>query len=298
MKTFKLERIKRSTCSPPPGFEPRVPVPSQSGSSATAAFDDGLDSRDVFQGIPRCHCYVHPEKKDVIRVFQRAGWIPKNTRSNLRHEPRNGFIGCKNCHLRFDNYDFFIRYHQESDKYFVVNWSDKKALKNLHGKAVALDPEHRIAVLPSLFLAHEERTRSFHLHTQDSDMAPIPLPIQYQDWIVKDQLLDETGRLQQLVPQSKPELGPQRPQPNKRKRRQGDNGGGGAKQSKLKGTQRSSQNRSASHLVLSPPDIDATAKATRQLPSYKSFLVEGMNWGGTAEQNITQYLSEVGVSES
>ncbi|KAE9399544.1 hypothetical protein BT96DRAFT_993876 [Gymnopus androsaceus JB14] len=58
----------------PHGFEPRVPVPSQNASSATAAFDVGLDQRDIFLGILRCvicgnrrtlqRCHVHPKKED------------------------------------------------------------------------------------------------------------------------------------------------------------------------------------------------------------------------------------------
>ncbi|KAE9382652.1 hypothetical protein BT96DRAFT_1027570 [Gymnopus androsaceus JB14] len=239
-KTFKLERIKWSTRSALPGFEPRVPVPSQSGSSTTAAFYDSLYSRDVFRGILRCvicggqnalqHCYVFPETEDELWAeFQRIDWIPKNAKSKPRYEPRNGFIGCENCRPRFDDYHFFIRYHKESDKYFLVNWSQKKSLKRLHGKAIALDPEHRSAVLPSLFLAHEERTRGKYLTIRDNNMAPIPLPIQYQDWIVKDQLVDENGRFQQFVPQSEPTSSssePQRPQ-KKRKRSKGDDGGHG-----------------------------------------------------------------------
>ncbi|KAE9409778.1 hypothetical protein BT96DRAFT_1085653, partial [Gymnopus androsaceus JB14] len=119
--------------------------------STAAAFDDSLESRDIFRGILRCvicgkrsalqHFYVFPETEDEIwAAFQRVGWIPKNTRSKPRHEPRNGFVGCKSCHLRFLEYDFFIRYYEESDKYFLVNWNQKKPWNISTAKQLLLIP--------------------------------------------------------------------------------------------------------------------------------------------------------------
>ena len=155
----------------------------------------------------------------------------------------------------------------------LINYSHNRDLDPFHGKAVGLDINDSHAVFPSLFIIHEMRVRG---HNPFHPTNPtIPETFGWQDWIVSDNLFNETtnafnrdvraiNRYTNVPLQNRPTTG----------RSDGPSGG--------------------HTIVLDNSVIDEILAATRQSASWKACEMEGsISWSGTAEENIQKYISSV-----
>jgi hypothetical protein len=244
-----------------------------------------------------------------VDLFQRA-WIPPTSKS-VQHESRNGILMCATHHLNFDNHRFYIRYWEQVDvslniptdptsyrivililqerKFVLVNHSRKVELEQYHGKAILLDPDNTRVPFHTLFIIHEFRVRGRWPFIADRAISsPIPLA----DWI--------TQRLTQQPDQSVP--------PSLAPSSQGSNGGTLPSVSNPGGSSGSGfasyiTGPSGSQYVLFTNPLSSLAalekevKALRQTPTWKQCVIENTSWEGTGTENITRYLSTVGVED-
>ncbi|EJD54075.1 hypothetical protein AURDEDRAFT_53357 [Auricularia subglabra TFB-10046 SS5] len=264
---------------PPAGFDYDRGLPAQSTQpSDTTAFDTGLNERDSFRGQQRCvvcgsgisldHCHIIPQQ---WRTLKERAYVPKNSKRKAQHEPRDGAIMCKNHHSQFDEYLYFIRFHKETQKYYLINFSGREELAMHHGKAVALDFAHQRAPYPAVFLIHEIRTRGFwpwQEHTVDISANT------YQDWVVRGGYLNEGGHLSPNAPEPAPLPAPY-----------GD--------ASSLGGQSGLGQVSGRKVTLEPPEaIFAQTLAFQQtMPTWRAALLENESWSGTATDNIQKYLA-------
>lgn len=150
------------TNGPPEGFGFEGRSISQT-SATTVAFSTGLDQRDQIDG--RRFCVVCGYADGVI---QRCHIIPRvedltSTVKSVEHDPRNGLSLCPTHHNYFDQYYFFIRFVPSTRRFVFINYSNIQNdwLSPYHGRAIVLDPDHRHAPFPGLFLIHEQRVRGY-----------------------------------------------------------------------------------------------------------------------------------------
>ncbi|KAF8555655.1 hypothetical protein OG21DRAFT_1460685 [Imleria badia] len=208
--------------------------------------------------------------------LRRRYWIPNDAKADPTHESRNSLLMCSNHHKSFDAYVFFIRFFPDFQKYVFINYSDNPDDRQYHGKAIALQPSHRYAPLPSLFIIHEMRVRGFNPF-QPIDPS-LPHDLVWQDWILSDGEFGNTD----TVSSDRSPSGNQSAQP--------------LQQVQLMPTV--SGHTGGRRLALNAGIISEILAATRAVPSWKACQVEGTSWTGTAEENIQKYISDIGVQDS
>ncbi|TBU41806.1 hypothetical protein BD309DRAFT_992117 [Dichomitus squalens] len=120
----------------PPGYG--CPERDSSTVFTSIAFDAGLNERDAFLGV--CRCVVCGHSRNLEH---------KGTNCRCVHEPRNAVCTCTNHHRAFDSHEFIF-----------VNRSKSPGFHRYHGKAVALDVDHRRAPFSSTFIIHEVHVRA------------------------------------------------------------------------------------------------------------------------------------------
>ncbi|KAF8165268.1 hypothetical protein B0H34DRAFT_688539 [Crassisporium funariophilum] len=146
---------------------------NSSTDSATTVFRTGITNGDVFGGVLRCiicgrenrttleNCHLIPKvEKNTWDNLKAKRYLPSWVKS-VEHESRNAVTFCVVHHKLFENYQVFIRYVREYDRYIYINYSDDPYETKYHGKAVGLNSTDRRAPFPTAFLIHEIRTRSF-----------------------------------------------------------------------------------------------------------------------------------------
>lgn len=155
-----------------------------------------------------------------------------------------------------------------------VNYSGRTHLKQFDGKAIALQFDDCYAPFPSLFVIHGMRVHGFHPFVVVPDNPP------WQQWILSDNVFNEahhefirhgSGLSGQLQPRY---------------------------QARTTGT--AAKSDQAGESTLAPLDADIIADilaATHVMPSWRACQMEGMNWSGTAEENIQTYISSIGAQE-
>jgi hypothetical protein len=169
----------------------------------------------------------------------------------------------------------------QARKFVFVNHSNKPSLAQFHGKAVALDVRDHHVPFPSLFIIHEILARGAHPWSPVSPDLPEDPP--WQDWVVREGVLRSDGGL----------------------------GSGWFKRDgyphvndgPLVGSvqlQTTAPNEGAnppvgySPLALDANTINGILAATREMTSWKTCVLEGTDWSGTAEENMKKYLAIVG----
>jgi len=261
--------------------------------SKTSAFNSEIDRRDKFLGERRCvicgssrwpaleRCLIigRAVGREVWPTLYLHKWFPPQAKSHPQHEPRNALIMCKNHHMSFNAYDFFIRFVPGIRKFVFVNYSNHPKFQSFHGKAIALDIRDRYAPFPSLFIIHEMRVRAMHPFQHDA--PAISHDLSWQDWISSGGFFDDTsGSFNRAAP---PDNG-------------NDDGGGPASaQTQLPTTGGGGGSSAGLTLELNSNVIAEILSATRAMPSWKACQVEGTSWTGTAEENIQKYVSSIGV---
>lgn len=123
-------------------FPPQPSERALTGTSATAAFDTGINKRDGLRcvvcgfyangsmvGLEHAHIVPqsdeprvsHHQKHHLIplihsncqwTLLKLISWIPQITKS-VAHDPRNGIMMCATHHALFDHLHFFIRWRPE-----------------------------------------------------------------------------------------------------------------------------------------------------------------------------------------
>jgi len=161
----------------------------------------------------------------------------------------------------------------------LVNYSGIEDLQPYHGKAVALDVDDHHAPYPSVFIIHEMRVRGFH------PFQPIQVDvlddIPWQDWIVSKGVFDhDQGTFRRKGTDNFRVAGSQ-VHGLSMTPITGDDASGGGKRS----------------VALNADVIDKILEATHAMPSWRATEVEGMSWGGTAQQNIDKYVSCIGTED-
>lgn len=257
-------------------------------SSVTAAFEAGINQRDVFSGLPRCiicgnstpsslkHCHIiKVSEPHIWTMLKQRNWIPQQAKDHPQHEPRDGLLLCATHRLNFDAYDFFIRFSPTIRKFIFVNYSGSPSLQKYHNKAIALDVSDRYASFPSLFIIHEMRVRGYHpFQPIAPDVSDNPL---WQDWILSDGIFDNTSS--SFIRESPP----------------GDNKGdsGEGLPQPLTNAQNGDEILSGHTAGLNDDVIADILTATRAMPSWRACEIEGTSWAGTAEENIQKYAALV-----
>ncbi|KAI9568036.1 hypothetical protein HD554DRAFT_811538 [Boletus coccyginus] len=261
-------------------------------SSRTTAFNTGINARDTFLGVPRCiicgestrsllqHCHISMRAEpDIWADLKSRNWVPPHAKLSPDHEPRNGLLMCVNHHIQFDHYYFFIRYFPDICKFVLVNYSGIESLQPYHGKAVALDVDDLHAPYPSLFIIHEMRVCGFHPFQLVRPDLPNDIP--WQDWIVSKDVFDHDKGTFCRKGTSNPRVAGSQVHGLSMTPITGDDAAGSGKR-----------------LVAVDADvIGKILKATHAMPSWKAAEVEGMSWGGTAQENTDKYISCIGVED-
>jgi len=261
--------------------------------STTTAFNTRLDNRDVFLGIPRCvvcgakspqHCHVIMQsQKFVWTDLKDRGWIPSQAKEVPSHEPRNGLLLCLNHHKYFADYEYFIRFCPDVQKFVLINYSDEPIHRPFHGKAIAIDIKDRHAPFPSIFIIHEMRVRGHNPFA--SVVHDMPNDIPWQDWILSDGMLDNISD----------SFNRDRPPFNRNR----NNSASAQAQLQSQTTTTSAGGVSSGRrvLALNADVIADILAATHAMPSWKACQMEGTSWTGTGEENIKKYVSSIGVQD-
>lgn len=139
MSSLPFFELPLQSGAPPTGFGW-----SGSGSdpsSKSMEFEEILDQRDRFFGMPACvicgddsavcYCHIIPQDElntvspmqvysllTELRPYQwkdlkTRGWIPPAAGESPADEPRNGMVMCPNHHANFNAHQFFIRFSPE-----------------------------------------------------------------------------------------------------------------------------------------------------------------------------------------
>ncbi|EJF59951.1 hypothetical protein DICSQDRAFT_64233 [Dichomitus squalens LYAD-421 SS1] len=262
--------------------------------STSTAFDTGLNERDIFSGKNRCvvcgyglyleHCHIIPQSKPELWAELKARrWLPEQAKHRVQHEPRNGILMCPNHHKMFDSLDAFIRFDPQTRKFIFINHSNRHEAQEHHGKAIALDIQHRHVPFPSAFIIHEVRVRAAWPFQPDPH---VPDEINWQDWITSDGVVDATGKFRHDPEPDKHDV--PLPSPSSPVETQ-------VPSLEAAGTGTSGWRR------LAPVDDDLIAKILafqHTMPSWKACVIEGTSWDGTAEENMQKYVSIVGLGDS
>ncbi|VDC05162.1 unnamed protein product [Peniophora sp. CBMAI 1063] len=276
---------------------------SHSSTSDTDAFETDIEARDTFDEVPRCvicgrgsslvyrHIIPHTEQHtwDLARAM---GYVHPNAKRLVKHDPRNGLLMCPSDFADFTNYIFFIRYVPQHEKFVYVNPAQDRSLGHLHGKAVALSPHDRHAVYAALFEIHEARVRG--LHSFMPGIVDIDAPIAFQDWIVEDGFVSDSGGLRHcsgrpMIQEGIPTAGQL---------------SAATTTDAIEPTSTPQQNMPSTgdvpHFITLGPhdDITPILAAQHRSESWKQAGIELTDWSGTAEENIRKYRELVGSSSS
>lgn len=162
-------------------------------------------------------------------------------------------------------------------KFVLVNYSDNRLLREFHGIAIALDITDPHVPFPSLFIIHEMRVRGFHPFGPPN--PAIPNDIAWQDWILSEGLFngDSSSFKREPLPRNHSSSVTAHPQlPPTTANTDGTSSGGRT-------------------LALNAEVIGDILAATRAMPPWKAFQIEGTSWTGTARENIQTYITSIGV---
>jgi len=256
--------------------------------STVSAFKTGIDQRDRFLGEGRCivcgastwdvleHCHIIPQSEPhTWRDLKRRNWIPQGAKASPDHDPRDGLLMCPTHHSAFDKHKFFIRFLPSSRRFVFINYSGLRDYRQFHGKALPLEPDHRHAPFPSIFIIHEMRVRGFYPFEPTSMSIPEDIP--WQDWVLSDNVLDETS-------------GSFRHEPDQQSGSPNTSGARGLQFQPM--TTSAGGASSGTQLVeLNARVIEDILAATRASASWKACEEENRIWKGTAEENIRKYTS-------
>lgn len=176
-------------------------------------------------------------------------------------------------------------------KYILVvydSYNKSLALQPFHGKAIALDINHQRAPLPLFFLIHEFMVRGRNFYQPTAELA---VTDRWQEWIDDDNIANADGSFKHdaPAPSPSPTPGPSAPP-----------GPASGHLQALSPSPFSSSGPSGSsyRTVIMPPTADLIDKLKvyqRTTPSWKAWEREMMGWEGTAEDNIAQYVKNIGV---
>ncbi|EJD00478.1 uncharacterized protein FOMMEDRAFT_159179 [Fomitiporia mediterranea MF3/22] len=169
-------------------------------------------------------------------------------------------------------------------KFVFVNYSEEEALRQYHGKAVALDVGERYAPFPSLFIIHEMRVRGFN------PFGPIDDDIPWQDWILSDGVLMDNTSNNSLNYFNRDSL----------PHNSGSNALGQPRVQFQHRTTTTGGGSSGRRTLVLNDNLNVIADilaATRASPSWKACQMEGMGWSGTTEENIQKYVSAFDVQD-
>ncbi|KAH9946371.1 uncharacterized protein BXZ73DRAFT_86508 [Epithele typhae] len=270
----------------PPGFDPGTEALTDG--SNTAAFDTGLDRRDVFLGVRRCvvcgttislqHARIIPRiEADTWMELNEHQWLPENAKRSVKHEARNGITLCATHHVSFDRHDFFIRFFPGPDgdmrgaRFVFVNYAEKIDYEPFHYKAIALDPADRYSPIPALFIIHESRVRGRHPFHNPTPDCPGDT-IEWAAWILPVARCVPTVDWQAISTATSPMASPP-----------------------SGGVSESSTSRPLPHINDALADILA---AQRKMPTWRACVAENTSWDGTADENVQKYVATVGLEGS
>ena len=157
-----------------------------------------------------------------------------------------------------------------------MNHFNDPQLQQFHGKAIALDVQHRYVLFPSLFIIREMRVRSFNPFEPVSPEVPVGGP--WQEWISSGGVFDdESNSFRRDVAA-----------------RGGDENSSGPPPLQHESTIRATPS-GVSAWGLDANTIAEILAATRSMNSWKACVMAGTSWDGTAEGNIQKYTSTVAI---
>jgi hypothetical protein len=159
----------------------------------------------------------------------------------------------------------------QARRFILVNFADRPEYAEYNGKCVALDIDDRHAPFPALFLIHEMRVRGFHpfWDTPNIDITTL----HDQAWMISDGVRNTAGKFIKLEPPSSASHTAL------------------TASTSVTSTGLQASGTSAGFQGISKNTLDAILEATRQSASWKSCVLEGQDWSGTAEENTKVYLS-------
>ncbi|TDL25657.1 hypothetical protein BD410DRAFT_765290 [Rickenella mellea] len=180
--------------------------------ATTTDFNTGIDERDTFLGARACvicgnttslrRCHIIPaEERETWSNLRARGWIPQQAEKHPNLEPRNGMIMCVDHQLAFNAKHFFVRFVPDTRRFVFINYSENPSLQPFHGKAIALDINHRHAPFPSLCIIHELRVRGFNPFKLQPIVTVTPDDSPWQDWIMSNGVFNnDSGTFNRSIP--------------------------------------------------------------------------------------------------
>ncbi|KAF8816108.1 hypothetical protein BYT27DRAFT_7221806 [Phlegmacium glaucopus] len=256
---------------------------------------------DMFLGKNHCvicgegralqHCYIiRDSEPETWSNLKDRHWIPSETKALPQHEPHNGLLMCANHHIMFNQYDFFICFFPDVQKFVLVNYSQIPTLEEFHGKAIALDVKDYYAPFPSLFIIHELRVRGYYPF--EPTQPNMPNNLSWQDWILTDGVFDNVSN---SFKHDKPSNGDNGNSNNGDSNNRDNNFA--QLQFQVQPTATSGMSSGGHRLALDAGIVAEILAATHAMPSWKACQVEGTSWAGTAEENMEKYVSDIGIEK-
>ncbi|KAF8967442.1 hypothetical protein BDZ97DRAFT_1656355 [Flammula alnicola] len=278
-----------------------LPLPSQppfgdyahtivSETSNTTAFDKGLAQRDSHDSKHKCivcgrkkylNCaHIIPKvEEETWADLRQRGYVPNQARS-VEHEPRNGLSLCPYHHKGFDGFGYFIRYMPQIEKFVFVNFSRDPEDEQYHGKAVFLDPGHRLCPMANVFVIHEMRVRGRWPFLLDRDIAEDP---ESMDWLLASGgggvAVEDTSPTRTAAPSNILAAS-------------GISSGGIEVRDPvdpIDPTASQTAKPGRIRISLDSSTIEQILAASRASASWKVCEIEGTSWEGTADENARKY---------
>lgn len=175
--------------------------------------------------------------------------------------------------------EYLSLHNQKHGKYILVNYSDIQSLQPYHCKVIAIDTVHRFSPFPGLFIIHEMRVRGHNpFRPTRFDLTSIA----WADWILQDgTILDDKVAFIHDLPETS-----------------GSNDGGAPSHSQPSSSLNPGNANSGDYTVeLNDQVIADILAASRTMPTWRACQMEGTTWAGTAEENIKEYVSNIGVQD-
>jgi hypothetical protein len=195
---------------------------------------------------------------------------------------------CAQIHVAFESYNYFIRFcpdvsfilslfasgpglhKKQVQKFVLINYSDKSALRPFHGKAIALDIKDRHAPFPSISIIHEMRVRGHNPFSPVDHILPNDIP--WQDWILSEGMFDDISGSFKREPLI-----------------DSNNSASAQAQIQFQPTTSADVSSGQRTITLNADVIADILAATHAMPSWKACQMEGTSWTGTTEENIQKY---------